>query len=344
MLKAVNLIGIILILSVLGPPSLAQSPTPVFQLPLDCQPGKTCWISNYVDHDPGEGVRDYQCGMATYNVRSKSGKHHQGTDFAIRDLKAMQKGVAVLAAAPGVVIGARDGMKDISSREIDVKSLKGKLCGNGVRIKHAAELTTQYCHLRQGSIAVKPGDRVKAGQRLGLIGLSGFTQYPHLHITVRHGEKLVDPFVGVKRKKECGPGEQSLWHPTVLKQFPYGPSAIYTAGFADEKANPKKIRAGLYPQEFLSRSAKALVLWVDMFQVRAGDKLELIIIGPDRKPMMKNQRVIKKKRARHYAFAGKPLKKLAWPTGTYVGVIRLLRSGTGPGQKSYQAYRTITVR
>ncbi len=35
---------------------------PQLSLPLACEPHKTCFIQNYVDLDPGAGVRDYACG------------------------------------------------------------------------------------------------------------------------------------------------------------------------------------------------------------------------------------------------------------------------------------------
>jgi murein DD-endopeptidase MepM/ murein hydrolase activator NlpD len=41
-----------------------------------------------------------------------------------------------------------------------------------------------YAHLHEGAI-VSPGDRVYAGQRLGLVGMSGNAQGPHLHYQVR---------------------------------------------------------------------------------------------------------------------------------------------------------------
>ncbi len=168
--------------------------------PLTCTPDLTCWIPNYVDHDPTKGIRDYACGKATYNGTSGTVSRHKGTDIAIRDLAAMRAGVEVLAAA-GRVAGTRDGMADINLREAGgLKAPKGKDCGNGVLILHPGGWDTQYCHMRKGSIAVKKDDRVAAGQPLGLVGLSGATIFPHLHLTVRKDKEIVDPFVGLARK------------------------------------------------------------------------------------------------------------------------------------------------
>ena len=37
-------------------------------------------------------------------------------------------------------------------------------------VEHAEGYETQYCHLRQGSIVVAPGDTVSKGDRIGEIG------------------------------------------------------------------------------------------------------------------------------------------------------------------------------
>src|SRR5918995_6214456 len=158
-------------------------------LPLDCAPGADCWVLRYVDHDPGPGVRDYMCG-------GQSGDGHKGTDIAIRDLAAMAAGVEVRAAAAGVVDALRDGMADTSVDEVGRAAVGGKECGNGIRLAHGDGWTTWYCHLRRGSLMVRQGDRVAAGQPLALVGLSGDTSFPHLHFDVRLGERVVDPFVG----------------------------------------------------------------------------------------------------------------------------------------------------
>ena len=106
-LLPVSVAGFFLI-SLLAPPkAFAKEPAaPELGLPIRCFLGKDCWMVNLVDVFPGTGKRDYACGARTYDG-------HKGVDIAIRDLKVMQKGVDVLASAPGVVRSVRDGMKDV---------------------------------------------------------------------------------------------------------------------------------------------------------------------------------------------------------------------------------------
>lgn len=53
--------------------AFAETSALSLSLPLACEPGKTCWIANYVDHDPGKGRRDFMCGTATHNGNPKMG-------------------------------------------------------------------------------------------------------------------------------------------------------------------------------------------------------------------------------------------------------------------------------
>ena len=122
-------------------------------LPVECAFGSICSVQNYVDLDPGPGRLDPGCGRLTYDG-------HDGTDFRVRDLIAMEEGVRVLAAADGVVKATRDGMADVSIREIGREAVSGREAGNGVLIDHGGGWETQYSHLRSGSVSVEPGDRV----------------------------------------------------------------------------------------------------------------------------------------------------------------------------------------
>jgi hypothetical protein len=248
---------VLLALSAVGAPVLGQGHgapvfTPRLSLPLDCRAGVDCWIAAHVDLDPGGGVADYACGHLSYDG-------HKGTDIAIRDLGAMAEGVAVLAAAPGIVSNWRDGMADIGVREAGRRrAIEGRECGNGLTIDHGMGWTTQYCHMRRLSVDAVTGQAVTAGQGIGLVGLSGKTSYPHLHFALRLKRKVVGPFAGLgpggkpeirlsartarRKAREKGRGEAkagrsgagpgTLWRAETLAVLPYRPVVIFNAGFA----------------------------------------------------------------------------------------------------------------
>lgn len=66
-----------------------------------------------------------------------------------------------------------------------------KFGGNYVILRCADGVYPLLAHLRRGSLMVKAGDSVKAGQQLGVVGNSGSSIQPHLHFQIMSGK---DPF------------------------------------------------------------------------------------------------------------------------------------------------------
>src|SRR5918995_110858 len=303
--------------AVLLPPApVAPAPAPPpedLALPIDCAPGADCWVLRYVDHDPGPGVRDYMCG-------GLAGDGHKGTDIAIRDLAAMAAGVEVRAAAAGVVDALRDGMADASVDEIGRAAVGGKECGNGVRLAHGDGWTTWYCHLRRGSLMVKQGDSVEAGQPLALVGLSGDTSFPHLHFDLRRGEEVIDPFVGAE-PAGCGPGTKPLWAAEVIGQLAYRPIVLTSAGLATAVPDKEDVRRGWHRLRSLPVTSPALVLWVEGYWVEPGDRVTFRLRGPDGATVVDHAIEIEKGQQRWLGFAGAPRPGAGWPGGTYGGEV-----------------------
>ena len=65
--------------------------------------------------------------------------------------------------------------------------------GNCIRIKHAYGFETLYSH--QSKNMVKKGDKVKAGQVIGLTGRTGRATTEHLHFEISFGGKRLDPAI-----------------------------------------------------------------------------------------------------------------------------------------------------
>lgn len=285
-------------------------------LPIDCTLGQTCFIQQYVDHDPGPGAQDFTCNGLSYDT-------HTGTDFALPTLAAMHAGVAALAAAPGQVTALRDGMPDTGLTPDTAAAIAGRDCGNGVVIQHADGWQTQYCHLMQGSVRVTRGQIVDTGTPLGLVGLSGNTEFPHVHIALRRDGQVVDPF-DPDGQITCGaPDAETLWAVPIS----YAPGALLDAGFATAIPDYASVKAGTAAAASIATDAPALVVWGYAFGGRQGDVMRITITGPDGTTVTDHGDTLEKTQAQFFRAAGRRTTQGGWPGGDYSGQITLLRDG-----------------
>jgi len=100
---------------------------------------------------------------------------HNGIDFAARE------GSSVLAVAAGVVTWA--GRKDAY--------------GNTVEVSHGDGLVTRYSHNKQN--LVQPGDLVRKGEPIALMGSTGRSTGSHVHFEVYKNGRQVDPSSYIRR-------------------------------------------------------------------------------------------------------------------------------------------------
>lgn len=281
---------------------------PELILPVDCVLGQTCEIQNYVDRDPGPGAQDYFCASRSY-------QGHNGVDFRIPDMAAQRAGVDVLAAGPGRVSRLRDGVADVSVRAIGLAAVDGAECGNGVVVDHGDGWETQYCHLAQDSVVVAVGEAVEAGQPLARIGLSGQTEYPHLHFTVRKDGNVVDPFAPGAEAGLCE-SRGALWSQAVGDRMVYRRGAVLNAGFASGAVSMEAVEeAAIEPA---SGGAPALVAYVRAIGLEAGDVQHLKVTGPDG-GLVAETRIdpLDGPKAQYLLYAGRRTPPQGWPTGVY---------------------------
>ncbi len=296
--------------------------------PIDCTLGRDCFIQNYVDMDPGPGVEDYACGSASYDK-------HTGTDIRLLSEAAAKKGVAVRAAAKGIVRGSRDGVDDHRvATPADLKAVANRECGNGVVVVHEG-YETQYCHMLKGSVVVKRGDVVEPGTVLGKVGFSGEAAFAHLHFEVRQGATPLDPFLGAPAKGECrtelGKAEapaSGLWSADLAKSVPYRGTEIIETGFADAPLTNDTLEIGPSAYRLPEPKSSGLVFFARLINARMGDVVNLSVSGPAGFEVVSNGQPLDHSKATYVAFAGKKLKLAAWPAGSYIGKAQILRNGT----------------
>jgi murein DD-endopeptidase MepM/ murein hydrolase activator NlpD len=289
-------------------------------VPVDCAVGTVCSVQNYFDLDPGPGRLDPGCGRLSYDG-------HDGTDIRLRDLVTMREGVTVVAAADGVVKATRDGMADVSVRETGPEAVAGREAGNGVLIEHGGGWQTQYSHLRRGSVAVRPGEHVTAGTPLGLVGLSGQTEFPHLHFTVRKDGEEIDPYTGGTAGWPCGAPTAPVWTEEAAEALAYAPTGLLIAGFSAGRPDADAIRRGEQRLGATASDPDALVLWADLYGAEAGDLQAFRIAGPDGAAILDEKSVLDESNVSWFAFGGLRRPAGGWAPGAYLGTFTLSRDG-----------------
>lgn len=304
-------------------PAVAQTPPAGgFRLPVDCRVNEDCWIANYFDVETGPEARDFRCSSRTYDG-------HDGIDIAVRDRKAMASGVAVLAGAPAVVAFVRDGEPDGAFVRDGPAATHGRDCGNAVVLDYGNSWNAQFCHLREGSLRVRVGERVEATAVLGLVGMSGKAAFPHLHWILRQGRTNLDPFTGRPASAACtaDASAQPLWHSELgLK---YEPFSLYAAGFDSRQRGPDDVIADAEGKADLPRDAVALGLWAAIYGVRPGDRIVMRVTGPTGTAFVDGNHVVERAQALHVPFLGRRRGDAPWPAGRYQGTVTIERTADG---------------
>lgn len=140
-------------------------------------------------------------------LRQEALRIEQGYGGSFSHVDAENRYAVDFAASIGTpVLAARDGMVMQVESDFDRAGLKLEKYGgraNLIRIVHDDGTMAVYAHLKMEGVLVRVGQRVRAGQQIGLSGNTGFTTGPHLHfaVQVNRGMRLESlPF------KMTGPG------------------------------------------------------------------------------------------------------------------------------------------
>lgn len=119
-----------------------------------------------------------------FYVTDEGGRSYRGTGERLEDYYAF--GQEVVAPKDGVVVAVRDGIRDFPYAGRGwIDFLTWDFRGNWVTIRHAPGEYSFIAHFRPGSLRVRPGQAVRAGEVLGLCGNSGHSTEPHIHFHVQ---------------------------------------------------------------------------------------------------------------------------------------------------------------
>jgi hypothetical protein len=304
-------------------PLIQIKKTPVFDLPIECEIGTDCWVMNYVDMIPDDGEQtDPACQKRTYDG-------HKGTDFMILDKATMQKGINVIAPLAGTVTKIRDGEPDRfpSEEELEQTKLARKECGNAVMIDHGEGLKTIYCHLKQNSIVVKQSQTLEIGDKIAQVGLSGLTQFPHLHFGILQDNKVIDPFTGLDNTQGCGKRKASLWKKEL--DLSYKPILIHNLGFSNDIPELTQIERNGNSNSDIKLDSEIMTFWTVLLGVQKDDKITLEIRDPNNKIFAKRNIIQDKTRARQFYYAGRRTNRKPLIEGAYTANVKVEREFKG---------------
>jgi hypothetical protein len=167
-------------------PSCARAELTLARFPLDGVAGRDWVITQYFDLDPSSpGVADYQGNLGPA-ARTYDG--HSGVDVDVPSFREVDGDTAVIhAVAPGIVDQVVQDQPD--------RNLRCAGRWNFVAVRHANGFRVLYGHIKAGSALVAAGQPVSAGTPLAIVGSSGCSTEPHLHLEVRDcAGAAVDPF------------------------------------------------------------------------------------------------------------------------------------------------------
>ena len=245
-----------------GKPLFIPHTAPTFALPI----GGTAyqdWVpSNYVNVGTPDAPQDYRGGNFTWNRST-------GDEYSLANYAAMDRGVPVLAAAQGVVIGVANDQPDRNQTPVIGPIVER---GNYVFIDHGFGWYSSYFHLKRGSVTVQPGDIVAPGQPIGQVGGSGSTDRPKLDFYTAFGGRPVET-LALPAAKRPTPLPTYLGDTRGAIDGGFTTTLWDRATFIERPTEPATIQGS-------TTSATVLYFWVTVYGVRTTDEVAFKWLKP----------------------------------------------------------------
>ncbi|GAA3607102.1 hypothetical protein GCM10022199_08580 [Marihabitans asiaticum] len=223
-----------------------RAPRQDHRSPVHTQPpvlGRWVPINSPGSKVPSHGIRAYGQAFAIdiLHPRSMPRPPAPGWGLSQRPPEAYSCfGEPVHAMAAGTVVRASDGLRDHRTRstwpgliymltiEAAAREVLGAgfVVGNHVVIDHGDGVYSAYAHLQQGSVTVSADDQVTAGEQIALVGNSGNTSEPHLHVQLMDHSRFTAaaglPFRWENIRQRGKETDESWSHKPVSRQITPG--------------------------------------------------------------------------------------------------------------------------
>ncbi|MDF2187906.1 M23 family metallopeptidase [Paraflavitalea sp. CAU 1676] len=113
-------------------------------------------------------------------IKIDSAHYAEGNEDSIQNWLGYAE--EVLAVADGEVASVRDDFPESATLAAHPVYRSEQATGNYISLKLTTNRYVFYEHLKPGSIKVKPGQKIKKGEVIALLGFTGQTTGPHLHL------------------------------------------------------------------------------------------------------------------------------------------------------------------
>ncbi len=135
--------------------------------------------SIYSAEPPKPAPIHFRCPLESGKVIANYGKRYH----EVLKIFRFHYGVDIRTKPGAPVYAVADGTVEFAG--------KNRGYGNSIRLQHGDGYSSFYGHLDK--ILVREGQQVKAGTVIGLVGASGLTTIPHLHLEIRHHGETLNP-------------------------------------------------------------------------------------------------------------------------------------------------------
>ncbi len=167
---------------------------------------------------------------ARFHPVLRTWRAHNGVDYAA------DVGVPVMATADGVVTH---------------RGWSGSY-GNLVEIRHGNGFVTRYAHLSGFGAGVAAGGRVRQGQTIGFVGMTGLATGPHLHYELRRNGRVEDPLdIRLPPGEPIPEAMRSLWEARLAegRALLAGPAFAPRRGLPGATVVAEEAEGGVEPQD-----------------------------------------------------------------------------------------------
>jgi Peptidase family M23 len=150
-------------------------------------------------------------------------------------------GQPIYSVAAGKVVALADGLPENvpHSGKYAISIGADNAAGNHVVVEIAPHRYVLYAHMRPGTVRVKAGDEVQIGEILGLVGNTGSSTEPHLHMHIDDQPSFLAgngvPYE-FAQGEASGPVEANVSSPDAISFGPIGPQSRFTNDYPADNA------------------------------------------------------------------------------------------------------------